>query len=297
MYVLVTGAAGNLGSATCEQLKAAGIEFRATDVRTRKDIGYKVVVENLLNREACYQLMDGCDALVHIANRPNEHAGSAQAVFGENCTMNINIFQAAHELGVRKIIYASSIQTMLGSRRVSQAETVPSNHPYLPADSDTPAKVGNHYAASKVAGEQLLRYFAEHRGLESAVSLRLPGMVRPDWFEWMHKHANVDRMWRDEYADEIGAWLSFADAGRLVVAILRSALPGYRSYFPAFPSLRYNITEKDYIERFFKTVPLKKPIEEMHGLVDISRITAETGWKPADDFRAVPPKTEEAKKS
>ncbi len=296
MYVLVTGATGNLGSATCEQLKASGIEFRATDVRTRKDIGYQVIVENLLNREACYRLVEGCDAIIHIANRPNEYAGSSpQEIYSENCAMNINVFQAGVDVGVKKIIYASSIQTMLGSRRASQADQVPSNYPYLPADGNIPVNPGNHYAASKVAGEQLLRYYVEHRGLETGVSLRLPGMCRKEWYDWMRKHSNIDRLWRNDYIDELGAWLTFPDAGRLCVAILKSGLTGYRTYFPAAPTLRFDISEADFIQRFYKDVPLRKPVEQLRGLVDISQITAETGWVPIDeDFRIEEPEKKEA---
>lgn len=290
MVVLVTGAVGHLGSATCEQLRLAGIAFRATDVRTRRDIGHRVMVANLLNREACYQLIEGCDVVVHIANHPNENAATPQTVFGENCMMNANVFQAAVDLGVKKILYASSVQAMIGSRRASQAQTLPSCMPYLPADSDTPARPGSTYGASKVAGEMLLRHYVEHHGLESAISLRWPGMRSAKWFERMRKAARPEIVWGDGYIDELGAWLSFADAGRLVVAIVTANLPGYRCYFPAHPSVRFQMSEQEMIENYYSGVPLRKPVSEMRGLVDISRITAETGWTPRDDMRLEPTK-------
>ena len=295
MLVLVTGAAGRLGSATCEQMRAAGIEFRATDVHSRKDIGYRVVVENLLSPEACYRLVEGCDAVVHIANRPGEHSGSAQAIFGENCTMNINVFQAAMELGVKKIIYASSVQAMIGSRRTRQASDVPSIHAYLPADGESPANPGNHYGASKVAGEQLLKYFVAHRSLESAVAVRFPALIHTDRIDRLRQHFNINSMWPEEYIDELATWLSYSDGGRLIAAALKSNLPGYRCYFPTSPSMRYDVSEKEFIERFYASVPLRKPIEQMHGLADISRITADTGWKPVDDFSPSKPEPAQPK--
>jgi nucleoside-diphosphate-sugar epimerase len=285
MTVLVTGAAGNLGSATCEQLIKAGIEVRATDQMTRKSLPYRVIVANLLSRESCYSLLEGCDAVVHLGNRPNERAGTAQQIFGENGTMNVNVFQAALELGVKKVVYASSIQAIIGSRKFGQAVEKPSCHGYLPADGDTPACAGNHYSASKVAGETLLKYYAEHQELGSGTAIRFPGMVKPEWFDWMKRHMDVEKSWRDEYIDEVFAFLTFADAGRLVAAVLKAELPGYRCYLPAYPAVRVSMSEKELIARYFPTVALKKPAEEMQGLVDISQITRETGWIPEEDFR------------
>lgn len=282
MLVLVTGAAGRLGSATCEQLTAAGIEFRAADAHSRKDIGYRIAVENLLTPEACYRLVEGCDAVVHLANRPGEQSGSAQAIYGENCTMNINVFQAAMELGIKKIIFASSVQAIIGSRHTGEAATRPSVHAYLPADGDSPTNPGNHYGASKVAGEQLLKYFVEHRALESGVSLRFPALMRTEWLDGLRHHFNINSMWQEEYIDELATWLTYSDGARLIAAALKATLPGYRCYFPTSPTLRYDSTPKEFIHRFYSSVPLRKPIDEIHSLVDTSRITAETGWTPID---------------
>lgn len=289
MLVLVTGAAGQLGSATCKHLQSVGVDFRATDISARKELGYRVQVVNLLNREACYDLVDGCDAIVHFGNRPNEHAGNAQQVYGENCTMNMNVFQAAHELGVKKIIFASSVQTIVGNRRMGEAEKKPSGLAYLPADGDTPAIPGNCYSASKVAAEVLLRSFAEHRGLHSAIALRLPGMVRREWFDWLRRHTKIDNRWHGEYIDELFAWLTFEDAARLVEACLKADLPGYRCYFPAHPAPRVDGTPDELAARFWSTVPKKVPGKPLSCLIDIARITAETGWTPQDDFRAATP--------
>lgn len=286
MLVLVTGAAGQLGSATCKHLAAAGVGFRATDISTRKELGYRVQVVNLLNREACYELVEGCNAVVHIANRPNEHAGNPQQIFGDNCTMNMNVFQAAVEVGVKKVLYASSIQAIIGSRRTGDIGKRPSPYPYLPADGDTPPCPGNCYAASKVAGEVLLRMFAEHRGLPSAIAVRFPGMWPRDWFDWIRRHAKGGSHWHGEYVDELFTWLSFEDAARLVEACLKAELPGYRCYLPAHPAPRVDGSVEELAARTWSAVPRKRPAEPLTSLVDISRITAETGWVPLDDFRA-----------
>ena len=39
--------------------------------------------------------MRGITALIHLANHPNWYSGSPEMVYGENVSMNMNIFQAA----------------------------------------------------------------------------------------------------------------------------------------------------------------------------------------------------------
>lgn len=285
MNVLVTGAAGQLGSHTCQALRAAGIEFRATDVRANRSLPYRVVVANLLHRESCYSLVEGCDAVVQLGNHPNEHCADPQHIFSENCAMNVNIFQAAIELGVQKIVFASSIQAMVGWRRPADAETPSSRLGYLPADGDMPGSPGNHYAVSKVAAEQFLKSLVDYQRLGSAVAIRFPGMMRADWYAHARQHTDPNQIGRHINVDEGFAWLSFVDAGALVAAVLKADLPGYRCYLPAHPTARIDITPQAMIERFFKGVPLKKPIDQITSMVDISRITADTGWVPQVDFR------------
>ena len=120
MRVLVTGAAGRLGWHTVGHLLKAGHEVVATDVEYRNDMPVKLIVADLLDRIGAYRLVDGCDALVHLGNHPNQHAISPdQRLYSENVTMTMNIVQAALDSGIRKIVFSSSIQAAC-SRRVGR---------------------------------------------------------------------------------------------------------------------------------------------------------------------------------
>src|SRR4051812_6943064 len=156
MKVLVTGAVGRLGRACCPILQSAGMEVRATDRRSDPTLSYHVEVASLLDRERCYQLVDGVDAVVHLGNWASAGMADAQTVFNENCAMNMNVFQAAMERGVRRIVFASTIQVILGQRPFGglSAPVQPSDYPYLPLDGNTPPNICNPYAASKAASEQ-----------------------------------------------------------------------------------------------------------------------------------------------
>src|SRR5919201_1715642 len=114
MRILVTGAAGKLGSLTVGALVRAGHEVRATDSRFRGDLAVPLTPLNLLDEHGLYPLLEGCEALVHLGNHPNRFAGpSFQRLLAENTSMNANAFGAALERGVRHVVFASSIQVML----------------------------------------------------------------------------------------------------------------------------------------------------------------------------------------
>jgi nucleoside-diphosphate-sugar epimerase len=291
--VLLTGATGRIGSHTCRALVDAGFEVRATDRRSSKDLPVPIVVADVLDRYSCYRLCEGMDAVVHLANHPHFN-GDAQRIYNDNVSINFNVFQAASEVGVKKLVYASSVQTINGDRQQnSGGEQAPSNLAYLPADGDLPANAANPYSLSKLAGEQQMQYFSRWKGM-SCVAIRFPLTITGDWWNRAREQrANARKgstggggggfRWM-ALLDECFAALHAEDAGELVAAVLKADLPGFRVYMPAARTGMNVVPIPELIEQFYKNVPLKKPISEITSLVDISRIERETGWSPKHDM-------------
>jgi nucleoside-diphosphate-sugar epimerase len=156
---------------------------------------------------------------------------------------------------------------------------------YLPMDGDCPANPTNTYALSKAAGEMILRDFVARPGME-CVALRYPGMYfpHPDPAErerHRHHHHHHHHAPSAVAIAQGFSFLSFPDAARLIDAVLRSSLPGFRVYLPAISRARGDRVP-EFIEKYYKDVPLRKPVNEIASLIDISRITRETGWSPQD---------------
>ena len=90
--VTVTGAAGKLGIDVCKALVEGGYSVRATDKIARRRRMLKLEVADLLDRDACYRLVTGAGAVVHLANYSEMVIGDMQRLFNENAAMNMNVF-------------------------------------------------------------------------------------------------------------------------------------------------------------------------------------------------------------
>lgn len=285
MKVLLTGAAGRLGSVACDQLHQAGHEIIATDQRLTQDLPVKLHLANLMDLIACLRLAEGIEALVHLGNNPHPLRHEPERVFIENCTINMNVFSAAEQAGIQKIVFASSIQACSGARWRGEGEPAPSQLPYFPLDGDLPANPGNTYGLSKVVGEANLRMLVKKTGSQGT-ALRFPWLMNlPDVDDRTRRRALWARNSRSSNTDEAFAYLSFRDGARLINHLLEADLPGYRCYLPAAPGNVAQLPMDDLVNEYFKGIPLNMPIEQMTGPSDNRRITAETGWKPTDQLQ------------
>lgn len=289
--VLVTGATGHLGSAVCSALVAAGFVVRATDRRFDPSFPMDLELGDLLDEIFVHRVVRGCHAIVHLGNHPNAFVGlSPQRLLSENVAMNANVFQAAADLGVRAIVFASSVQTMI--RREKQVSGPPYAIPYLPLDGRPPPNPGrNTYALSKEFAERMLRLMVEADPGLQAVSLRFPMLVT----EQLAKRMRSRRIPLDLLDLAEGtAHLFLPDAGRLVAALIARHRPGYHQYFPATAMQLHGIRVEELLAERYSDVPLRRPIDDFASLIDASELERDLGWTPTERLhvtveRSAPP--------
>jgi nucleoside-diphosphate-sugar epimerase len=280
MKITVTGAAGKLGEPVCRALAAAGHSVRGVDQRMRRDLPVPIEVVNLLDREACYPILEGADAVVHLANHPTDRGPDKQRILRENLAMNTHVFQAAHELGVQNLIFASSIQA-LGSGR-QEGENERPTLAYLPLDGDLPARPTNVYGLSKQLSEEMLRYYARETGM-NCIALRFPYLSNgPARLRGTSGPGEAPLVPTD-HINEAWSYLSLLDASALILAILAAPLTGFRIYSPAARTNRLGQPAAALLQPYFEGIPLKKPLDTIDSFFDISRITVETGWEPTEE--------------
>ena len=266
--VLVTGAAGRLGSTVASRLHREGLNLVATDVVDVTDVPYSFVRADLLDHEVALELLDDVEVLVHIGNHPGIGDRPRQLVFNENVAMNENMFQGAAERSVGKIVFASTLQ-LIGSHIDRKTVINEPSSPTYPLNETTAPDPSNVYALSKTVSEVMLRYYATRCGID-CVALRFPLLH--------HRHEWARVSSGEEQPNDIlegFSGLTYDDAAALVLAVVRTDLPGYRVYMPGTAHRHRDLTLPELIATHYPDVPSTTP-----DLIDISTIVDETGWHP-----------------
>ncbi|MBL27193.1 MAG: hypothetical protein CMM50_06545 [Rhodospirillaceae bacterium] len=175
MRVLVTGAGGYLAGAAIPLLVESGLTVIPVtrDGRTVPGIGATKGAD-LADRAAVTRLLSAerPDAVLHLAAHLPDPA--APAVVTErrsqrdNQDATIGLARAAHEAGVKRFVFASSISV----------------YPEIPADGiahaeDDPLEPRGIYGAHKAAGEHEIAALWTTTEKENAVILRLAGIHGP----------------------------------------------------------------------------------------------------------------------
>jgi len=112
--ICVTGASGRAGRVTVAELLAHGYDVVATDlVRSPHDLGTGLLLADLTDHGQAVEVLAGTDAVVHLANIPAPDIHTPATTFNANMAMNFNVFLAAAQVRIERVVWASS-ETTLG---------------------------------------------------------------------------------------------------------------------------------------------------------------------------------------
>ncbi len=117
----------------------------------------QVIKADLTNLGETLEVLNGTDAVVHLANMPIPGMFTPARTFMENTAMNYNVFSAAVQSGVNKVVWLSS-DAIMGLPYDQSPKYVPidENHPRLPATT---------YALSKLTAEVMAEHFSRWSGI------------------------------------------------------------------------------------------------------------------------------------
>jgi NAD+ dependent glucose-6-phosphate dehydrogenase len=194
--VLITGAAGRIGSSLAESLKdryELRLHYHHT-VPAQPPVS-DIHIADVANYDEIAPAMQGMDAVIHLAADPSVQA-TWESVRDRNIIGTYNVYESARQAGVTKIIFASTNHVMGMYDRDRQ----------WPIYVTQPPRPDSLYGVSKAFGETLGRHYVDRYGL-SIICLRI------GWFLERPK-------------DEIGLWmwLSPRDCAQAVWRAIESPL-------------------------------------------------------------------------
>lgn len=159
-HILVTGGGGFVGVPTVRALLAEGARVRVLDIASSprlRDLGCEVVTADIADEAAVSGACEGIDGVVHLAVLPLVAANTDHGVaFEANVRGSFNVFRAAGERGVKRVVYSSASSAYGPPREVP----IPESHPLRP---------NAVYPATKAAAEMLLRGLAGFYGYSFAI--------------------------------------------------------------------------------------------------------------------------------
>lgn len=183
--VLITGAAGSVGSVLRAGLQGRYAHLRVTDIAPLGDAGEgeEIAYADMLDDAALEVAMKDVDCVVHLAGLADED--SWEKVLSLTIDGCYRVFEAARRAGVQRVVYASSNHAIGFHRRDR------------PLDLDVPLRPDGRYGVSNAFGELLGRLYADKYGI-SVACVRI-GSFRP----------------KPEDRRQLMIWLSHRDAVQL----------------------------------------------------------------------------------
>ncbi len=169
MRVYITGATGFIGRHVVQRLRRAGLEVRCLVRNIDKakfliDLGAEVVQGDVTNRATVAVSMQGCDAVVHLANVYSMWLLKGDEFERVNITGTRSVVECACDMRVEKFVYVSTVAVY----------GVPEERPFT--ETSAPGKrMLSRYARSKAEGNRIAWRVASERNLPLVVLY--PGIV------------------------------------------------------------------------------------------------------------------------
>lgn len=162
---LVTGATGFVGSAVARVLAARGHRLRllvraGSDRRNLDGIEAELVEGDLVNPSGFAQALHGCRALFHVAADYRLWVPDPASMMRANVEGTRLLMLAAHDAGVERIVYCSSVAALglIGDGSVADETTPVHEHAII-----------GIYKRSKYRAEQEVLRLVHERGLPAVI--------------------------------------------------------------------------------------------------------------------------------
>ncbi len=195
--ILLTGAAGRLGTQLRQGLAPLCRHLRLADVSEIKDIrpNEEALEFDLADMDATIRATEGVDAIVHFGGVSLERPWDS--ILNGNIRGSYHIYEGARKHGVSRVVYASSVHA-IGYHKIEDQ-----------IDANAPHRPDGLYGLSKCFVEDLGRLYWDKFAIETA-ALRI--------FSSFPEPADRRMLW---------SWLSFGDCVRLVSASLTAPRVGF----------------------------------------------------------------------
>ncbi len=274
MRILVTGASGKAGKWVVRDLVDAGHDVLATDIAPAlPDCPAPFIRADLTDYGQAVAVLDGFDAVAHLANIPAPELFTPAHTLNTNNAMNSNVFLAAADRRLQRVVWASS-ETTLGLPFDEPPRYAPVDEEHFPVPTTT-------YALSKVVAETMAEQVSSWSGIPFA-ALRLSNVIDPSDYDqfptyWPDAHLRKWNLWG--YIDARDGASAFRHA-------LEATTEGAVSAIVANDETVMDRPSADLLREVFPGVELTGDVATYQTLLANDRAKSLFGWAPTHSWRA-----------
>jgi nucleoside-diphosphate-sugar epimerase len=279
--IVVTGSSGKAGRTVSKYLLERGYQVLGVDQILPSQLELSEFGENFQTLRAdltdfsqTLEVLQGTDAVVHLANIPAPGLFTPARTFLENNAMNYNVFSAAQTLKLERVVWASS-ETTLGL----PFETPPR---YAPVDEDHFPIPESSYALSKVVGEVMAQEFSRWSGIPF-VGLRISNIME------VHDYAKFADFQTDLHLRKWNLW-GYVDARDVAQACwlgLEKPVTASVNLIIAASDTVMNRPSSELMREVFPGVPVKANLGKFETLLSIDRAREVLGYEPKYSWRNI----------
>ncbi len=271
--IVVTGGSGKAGRAVVNDLNARGYRTLNVDQTIPPASWGWALGVDLTDLGQTYEALKGADAVVHLAAIPAPEMRPEQETFRNNILSTYNVFSAAADLKMEKVVWASS-ETVLGLPFENELPD------YAPIDEQQTPFPESSYALSKLLGEQMAAQFNRRFGLPFA-GLRISNIMEPD------EYAKFPTFWDDPVIRKWNLWgyVDARDVAQAVRLALEQDVPGSEQYIIAAADTVMNRSSQGLMEEVYPTVEIRRDLGEFETLLSIDKAREILGYEPDHTWR------------
>ncbi len=277
MQVLVTGGTGRAGQHVVRELVAAGHRVVNLDLAKRDDLPGDFCRIDLTNAgevyDAFFQFRP--EGVCHLAANPSPEGYARIDVFDNNLRSAYNVMQAAGDLGVQRVIYASSeMATGLLTKGVTPAQ--------IPFDESERRPSPNAYALSKYLSEVIAESLAVRYSATAYVGLRINNVIPPERYDILQAR-------RDDPQSGMANFWSYIDArdvGTAYRAALEGESTGHEVFLIAAADTSADRPLRELMAQYYDGYASFAPAhDDFASPFNCSKMERFFGWKPTHSWR------------
>jgi nucleoside-diphosphate-sugar epimerase len=279
MRVAVTGGTGKAGQWVVRVLAEAGHEVVNFDLADRPELALPAefcrvdLTDAGRVYDALFQYRP--EGLCHLAANPSPSGQAQIDVFDNNVLSAHNILQAAGDLAIPRVVYASSeMATGLLTEGVVPAQ--------IPFDESERRPSPNAYALSKYISEVIADSLAVRHPDTAWVGLRINNVIPPDGYgafaqEWEDPARSMANFW---------SYVDARDVGTAYLAALEGTSTGHEVCLVAAADTRAKRGLRDLMAEFYGGyASFADDYQDPRSAFDCTRMHELFGWTASHSWR------------